>query len=170
MNIAAQQFLKGYEALQKQLSLKTQELEEKGIPPFIHLEITESVLMNDDLELIERLHAIKRLGYPLLLDDFGTGYSSLSYLKRFPIDKLKVDKSFVMGMLQDDEDCALVEAIISMAHALNLKVVSEGVESAAHAEALKALGSELAQGYFYAKPLPAEDFIAFVKRHCTRPS
>ncbi len=151
--------------MQKQLSLKTQELEKKGIPPFIQLEITEGVLINDDPELIGRLHAIKRLGYPLLIDDFGTGYSSLSYLKRFPIDKLKVDKSFVIDMLQDDGDRALVEAIISMAHALNLTVVSEGVESAAHAEALKALGCELAQGYFYAKPLPAEDFIVFIKDH-----
>jgi EAL domain-containing protein (putative c-di-GMP-specific phosphodiesterase class I) len=107
------------------------------------------------------LQAIKDLGVKLSIDDFGTGYSSLAYLKRFPIDKLKIDQSFVRDMLDDPADLAIVRATIALGHELGLRLVGEGVESLAQAEQLTALGCEELQGYFYARPLDPVALVAW---------
>jgi EAL domain-containing protein (putative c-di-GMP-specific phosphodiesterase class I) len=107
------------------------------------------------------LQAIKDLGVKLSIDDFGTGYSSLAYLKRFPIDKLKIDQSFVRDMLDDPADLAIVRATIALGHELGLRLVGEGVESLAQAEQLTVLGCEELQGYFYARPLDPVALVAW---------
>jgi EAL domain-containing protein (putative c-di-GMP-specific phosphodiesterase class I) len=119
------------------------------------LEITESVLMDDADLAVEALGRLRALGVHLSIDDFGTGYSSLSYLRRFPVDSLKVDRSFVAGLEDDPGDAAIVEAVVSMAHSLGLSVVAEGVETGAQLGRLKTLGCEAAQGYYFAAPAPA---------------
>src|SRR5439155_14281491 len=129
-------------------------LKKTGISPAnVILEITESVAMEGAETTIEILTKLKTLGVSLAIDDFGTGFSSLSYLKRFPVDLLKIDKSFVDGIALEGPDSAIVEAIIALGHALGLKVIAEGVETTAQVDQLRALGSELGQGYFYGKPL-----------------
>jgi diguanylate cyclase (GGDEF)-like protein/PAS domain S-box-containing protein len=130
----------------------------------LEFEITESHLMQDPKSAVQTLHAIKALGVQLSIDDFGTGYSSLTYLKRFPIDKLKVDQSFVRDMLDDPADLAIVRATIALGHELGLKLVGEGVETQGQAAILTELGCEELQGYFFAKPLNAEALIAWVQQ------
>ncbi len=127
-------------------------------PELIELELTESLLMEQVTATIELLHAIKALGVSLSLDDFGTGYSSLNYLHRFPIDKLKIDQSFVSDMLEDDNDLAITKAIIGLGHALGLRVVAEGVENIEEMNVLTAAGCDEFQGYLFGKPMPAEAF------------
>ena len=108
----------------------------------------------DDAETnVVTLRRLKSLGVHVAIDDFGTGYSSLSYLKRFPVDSLKIDKSFIDGLGRDPEDTTIVEAVISLAHALGLGVVAEGVESVEQLNQLRRLGCELAQGYYFSRPL-----------------
>ena len=107
---------------------------------------------------IELLHAIKALGLSLSVDDFGTGYSSLNYLYRFPIDKLKIDQSFVKDMLEDVNNLAITKAIIGLGHTLGLKVVAEGVERLEEMRILSAAGCDEFQGYLFGKPMPAEEF------------
>jgi diguanylate cyclase (GGDEF)-like protein len=125
-------------------------------PEAICLEITESILM-DDVELtVATLRRLKGLGIRLAVDDFGTGYSSLSYLRRFPVDILKVDQSFVSGLGHDPEDSAIVQAVVHMGRALNLTTVAEGVETAHHLIELRELDCDIAQGYHFARPHPAE--------------
>jgi CheY-like chemotaxis protein len=110
-----------------------------------------------DAELaITTLRELKALGFRISIDDFGTGFSSLAYLKRFPLDELKIDKSFVDGLGTDPEDTAIVAAVMGMAHALDLGVVAEGVETADQAARLRTLGCDEAQGYYYGRPAPAE--------------
>jgi diguanylate cyclase (GGDEF)-like protein/PAS domain S-box-containing protein len=125
-------------------------------PRRLQLEITESVIMNDAPATLVTLRALKELGVQLAIDDFGTGYSSLSYLKRFPVDVLKIDRTFVTGLGYDAEDTAIVQAIITLANTLGLHVTAEGVESAAQLAQLQALGCQLGQGYYFAKPLSCE--------------
>jgi diguanylate cyclase (GGDEF)-like protein/PAS domain S-box-containing protein len=128
-------------------------IDDTGVEPArLHLEITESVLMDDVERSSERLHQLHDLGVCLIVDDFGTGYSSLSYLSRFPVDLLKVDKSFVQGLGVDPGDDAIVRAVVTLAHNLGLRAVGEGVERREHMEALQNLGCDLAQGYFFARP------------------
>jgi diguanylate cyclase (GGDEF)-like protein/PAS domain S-box-containing protein len=137
---------------------------ESGLKPeCVELEITESVLMSDPKELGEKLIALKALGIEVAIDDFGTGYSSLSYLKTFSIDKLKIDQSFVRGIPDDEQDSAIVKAIIAMAHALGLTTIAEGIEDEVQANALKACGCQQGQGYIYARPLSEEKFEEFLK-------
>jgi EAL domain-containing protein (putative c-di-GMP-specific phosphodiesterase class I) len=126
------------------------------MPHDLQLEITESVVMSDAPATHARMRQLKELGVQLAIDDFGTGYSSLSYLKRFPVDTLKVDKTFVDGLGSDAEDTVIVQAMISLAHALGLSVTAEGVETEAAVALLHALHCELGQGYFFTAPLPAE--------------
>ena len=130
-------------------------------PDWIELEITESALMQSLPELIERLGDIARMGVRLALDDFGTGYSSLGYLKRLPLNSLKIDKSFVRDLPGDKEDEAIVCATLSMAKALELKVVAEGVELAEQRAFLADLGCDEIQGWLVARPMPAEAFEAW---------
>ncbi|WP_299377571.1 EAL domain-containing protein [uncultured Kiloniella sp.] len=128
-------------------------------PGCLELEITETAIMADFREADRILNSLAELGVHLAIDDFGTGYSSLSYLKRFPVDKLKIDKSFVLKLDQNQDDAAITAAIISMAHAMGTKVLAEGVEEKSHMLFLKDRGCEEAQGYFFAKPMPAEEFL-----------
>ncbi|HEY8180859.1 MAG TPA: EAL domain-containing protein, partial [Thermoanaerobaculia bacterium] len=129
-------------------------LKRTGIKPSnVMLEITESVAMEGAETTIEILTKLKSLGVSLAIDDFGTGFSSLAYLKRFPVDLLKIDKSFVDGVALEGPDNAIVEAIIALGHALGLKVIAEGVETTEQVEQLRMLGSELGQGFYYSEPL-----------------
>lgn len=131
-------------------------LELSGLDPdLLQLEITESVIMADVAATDTKLRQLREIGVRLAIDDFGTGYSSLSYLKRFDVDTLKIDKSFIDGLGEDPEDTAIVQAIMSLAGALNLNVTAEGVESDIAVEQLSGLNCPQAQGYFYAEPLPA---------------
>ena len=118
-------------------------------PQLLELELTESILVRDADEALQRLRALARIGVRLSIDDFGTGYSSLAYLKRFPIDKLKIDRSFVQGLPGDDSDCAIVVAILQMAGALGMKVIAEGVETEGQRQFLFDSGCHEFQGYLY---------------------
>ena len=129
-------------------------------PDCIELELTESILIRDVEETLKKLASLAALGVKMSIDDFGTGYSSLSYLKRFPINKLKIDRSFVMHLPDDESDVAIVTAIISMAHALRLKVIAEGVETDEQKKLLQSLNCDEVQGFLYARALTAEDFEA----------
>ena len=132
-------------------------LAEAGLPArWLELELTESVIMDSAERSIVALEALKALGVRLAIDDFGTGYSSLSYLKRFPLDKLKIDQSFVAGMATDANDRAIATAVVAMAHSLGLEVLAEGVETAVQFDMLRSLGCETVQGYWLGHPVPAE--------------
>jgi EAL domain-containing protein (putative c-di-GMP-specific phosphodiesterase class I) len=130
----------------------------------LDFEITETIAMHNAEESVGVMRQLKSMGVGLSLDDFGTGYSSLSYLKRFPIDVLKIDKSFVRDIPEDANDLAIVSAIIAMAHALGLKVIAEGVETDAQWHFLRDCGTQFAQGYYFGRPLPANDFEALLAR------
>lgn len=121
------------------------------------MELTESSVMKDPALTIQILHRLKETGIQVSIDDFGTGYSSLSYLKRFPIDILKIDISFVRNSTTDPKDAALVMAIITLAHSLKLKVIAEGVETEEQLRFLRSLGCDEVQGCLFGTPLPAED-------------
>ncbi len=133
----------------------------------IVVEITEGLLLDSNVSITGALATLRKTGIQVSMDDFGTGYSSLSYLKKFHIDYLKIDRSFVRDMVTDDNDEALCEAIIVMAHKLNIKVIAEGVESAEQRDLLTAAGCDYAQGYFYSKPIPAEEFETLLKSNST---
>jgi EAL domain-containing protein (putative c-di-GMP-specific phosphodiesterase class I) len=124
----------------------------------LKLELTESMIMGQGEQAVERLRDLKALGIALSIDDFGTGYSSLAYLKRFPIDELKIDQSFVRDIPGDVDDMRIAAAIIGMAHTLKLRVVAEGVETPEQLAFLKERECDAWQGYLYSKPLPAEEF------------
>ena len=136
-------------------------------PRMIELELTESLLMENVDSNIALFHALKALGIALSIDDFGTGYSSLSYLNRFPIDKLKIDQSFVRDMLDDTNDLAITRAIIGLGHTLGLKVVAEGVEHIEEKQMLAAAGCDELQGYLFSRPLPEDEFVRWVKTNAT---
>jgi diguanylate cyclase (GGDEF)-like protein/PAS domain S-box-containing protein len=139
-------------------------LKKSGYPANrLELELTESALMQREEETVEMLHNLRAHGIRLAIDDFGTGYSSLSYLKRFPIDVLKIDKSFVDDIPFDKDDMAIVTAIIAMAHALGFQVLAEGTERIEQIEFLKEKGCTMYQGYFKSQPVPAEEFIKLLK-------
>ena len=129
-------------------------------PNAVTLEITENLLMeSDNDDAVTMLHKLRDQGVHLSLDDFGTGYSSLSYLKRFPFDVLKIDRSFVKDVATDPEDKALIEAMIAMAHGLNIKVVGEGAETREQVDFLRSRNCDAVQGYYFSKPIPADQFI-----------
>jgi EAL domain-containing protein (putative c-di-GMP-specific phosphodiesterase class I) len=119
------------------------------------LELTESLFMKDVVHFGNTLSRVKKLGVKLSIDDFGTGYSALSYLKQFPIDEVKVDRTFVMGLGKDPHASALVAAVVAMADALGIHVTAEGVETDDQLAALKRLGCTQVQGYIFARPMPA---------------
>ncbi|HJT29483.1 MAG TPA: EAL domain-containing protein [Pyrinomonadaceae bacterium] len=127
-------------------------------PRWLELELTESSIMKDPDEAIEKLHELKLMGISVAIDDFGTGYSSLNYLKRFPIDTLKIDKTFVSDVCKDPHDTAIVRAIINLGHALDLTVVAEGVETKEQLQYLSALECDVVQGFLFSKALPAKAF------------
>ncbi len=125
-------------------------------PEHLELEITESVIMKNAESIIAMFHELKKMGMKLSMDDFGTGYSSFSYLKRFPLDIIKIDRSFIKDIGDKNEDAAIVKAIIAMAHTLKLRVVAEGVETEQQLEFLRELGCDEMQGYLLSHPLPAD--------------
>lgn len=129
----------------------------------LKVEITESVLLNRSNRVKETLHALHGAGIGLHLDDFGTGYSSLSYLQQFPIEAVKIDSSFLLGVGRDRQDEAIVDAIVKLAHSLRIDAVAEGVENESQLHFLEQLGCQIAQGYHWAKALGAEDFVAFLR-------
>ena len=134
-------------------------IEETGVPPeTVDLEFTESIVMVNTLKTIDTLKSLKSMGFQLSIDDFGTGYSSLNYLKHLPIDRIKIDRSFVKDVNNSDGDAAIVRGIISMAHSLDLKVVAEGIENGAQLNFLRKHDCDEVQGYYLAMPMPAEDF------------
>jgi len=131
---------------------------------YLDLELTESIMMQD-MNAVERdLHQLVDLGVHLAIDDFGTGYSSLAYVKRFPVDRIKIDQSFVRNMVHDLNDSAIVRAIITLGHSLNITVVAEGVETQDQLAHLRTEGCDEIQGYYFGKPMPAADFVDLIQR------
>jgi len=131
-------------------------------PSLIELEITESQLMHDPDHAVRVLRALGQAGVRIAIDDFGTGYCSLSYLTRFPLASLKIDRSFVADVLDDEADATIVRTIVDMAHTLGFTVIAEGVELDSQATFLRALGCEQAQGFLFARPMPADEFSALI--------
>jgi EAL domain-containing protein (putative c-di-GMP-specific phosphodiesterase class I) len=139
-------------------------LKDLDIPPScIVVEITEGLLMDDRAEVQDKLLAFRDAGIQVSLDDFGTGYSAMSYLQRFDIDYLKIDQSFVRNMVTNHGDQAIAEAIIVMAHKLDMKVIAEGVETVEQRDMLVSAGCDFGQGYLFAKPMPSNEFDSYLK-------
>jgi EAL domain-containing protein (putative c-di-GMP-specific phosphodiesterase class I) len=138
-------------------------LSETGMDPsMLELEITESVVMDQSEVGIRTLSRLRDMGVRLVLDDFGTGYSSLAYLKHLPLDTIKIDRSFVSGLDDDDANLPIVQAVIALAHGLGIDVVAEGIETVAQLDRLRALVCDRGQGYFYARPLPPDELTAML--------
>jgi diguanylate cyclase (GGDEF)-like protein len=148
------------------IALVSHVLADSGLDPrSLKFEITESVVMQDAPSTLATLHTLRELGIRLAIDDFGTGYSSLGYLKRFPIDTLKIDRSFVEGIVTDPEDAAIVQAVISVAKSLGLSVTAEGIENEAQLRRLQELGCDRGQGYYFGHPLAADIVFESLDRH-----
>jgi diguanylate cyclase (GGDEF)-like protein/PAS domain S-box-containing protein len=163
VNVSALQFA---EALDQ---VTASSLQSAGLDAeWLELEVTESTLMESVNDAIHTLNTLKQMGVRLSIDDFGTGYSSLSYLKRFPLDKLKVDRSFVIDILTDPDDAAIAGAVISLAKNLRLRVIAEGVETAEQLAFLEQLGCDEMQGYLVAPALPADDIPGFIAQFHAR--
>lgn len=166
VNISARQFQ------QKQLvNTVSQTLKETGLDPrYLELEITESALLDHADNACKTLQALRDLGVQLAIDDFGIGYSSLHYLKQFPIDTLKMDRTFVKGIISDADDAAIVEAIIGLGHSLRLKVVAEGVETEKQLSYLRDRGCDEVQGFFFSSPIPSDDCKQWIIDNKTPPN
>jgi EAL domain-containing protein (putative c-di-GMP-specific phosphodiesterase class I) len=132
-------------------------------PSQIEIEITESIMIDSAEQALQRIDELKQMGMKVAIDDFGTGYSSLSYLTNFPSDLLKIDKSFIDKMNQSDSSKQYVAMIINIGHTLDLKVISEGVESPDQIEVLRDIGCDYIQGYIWGKPMPPEEAYKLVK-------
>nr|WP_321385564.1 EAL domain-containing protein [uncultured Vibrio sp.] len=147
------------------LEFVKQNLNASGLSPEkFDVEVTESLLFNHNQELLDILDKLRALGTKLTMDDFGTGYSALSYLQKFPFDRLKIDRAFMQNVFENDSDRELVNVIVAMAKALNLEIVAEGIEERRHVDYLKNLNCEFGQGFYYSRPLPAEEFEALLKQ------
>jgi len=136
--------------------------ETKIDPHFLEIEITEMSMLDYTEDLINTIKQLRALGITISLDDFGTGYSSLNYLKTFPVDVLKIDRAFVRDIVPEKSGIAMISAMISLAHALNLQVVAEGVEEEAELNVLREHGCEYVQGYYFSKPLSVADFTKLI--------
>ena len=159
VNLSPSQFRQGDIVAMIRDALNQAELE----PQFLEVELTETTVMSDPEESIAVLEQLSAMGVLVSIDDFGTGYSSMSYLRRFPIDKLKIDRSFIKEVMSRPADASIVHAIISLAHSLRLKVVAEGVESIGQLELLKTLGCDQYQGFLFSPALPAAEFEALAR-------
>lgn len=161
VNVSARQFIgHDFPATVRRI-LEETDLSAKNL----ELEITESLLVEDAQGVVSAINQLKEIGVTLALDDFGTGYSSLSYLKRFPFDILKIDRAFVKDVIENPEDASLCKAIVAIATSLNLMVIGEGVETQEQLEYLRFIGTNIAQGYLYSKPLEVTAFIEYVETH-----
>jgi diguanylate cyclase (GGDEF)-like protein len=159
VNVTASQFRQG-----NLLAIIRQAVDESGMDPrCLELELTESAVMTNPEESTGILEQLSAMGVLVSVDDFGTGYSSMSYLRRFPIDKLKIDRGFVKDLMTRADDASIVQAIISMAHSLRLKVVAEGVETVEQLDSLKSMGCDQYQGYHFSPPLSVADFGALMR-------
>ncbi|WP_422102341.1 EAL domain-containing protein [Vreelandella sp.] len=148
------------------LSSLRKTLEVTGLPPTaLELELTEGILMNDTDAAIDTLHALRGMGISIAIDDFGTGFSSLSYLRHLPIDKIKIDRSFILNIDENSKDAAVVQGIIALAHHLELNVVAEGVETRSQQQQLLTLDCDVLQGYLFAKPMPFESLTQWLQDH-----
>jgi PAS domain S-box-containing protein len=136
----------------------------------IELEITESQLMRDPEHAIRVMRNLRDAGLRISVDDFGTGYSSLAYLRQLPISSLKIDRSFVRDVHENESDATIVRAIIDLAHNLQFSVIAEGVETDAQATLLRRYGCELAQGYLFGRPVPADEVVERLARHAAAPA
>jgi EAL domain-containing protein (putative c-di-GMP-specific phosphodiesterase class I) len=160
VNISAVQFTDGNLLPMISKALKDSRLS----PQFLELEITESAVMHDPEEVINSLHELSQFGMSLAIDDFGTGYSSLAYLKRFPVDTLKIDRAFITDISSDNDDVAIVEAVLGLGKHFNMKVIAEGVEDEEQLQFLKAQGCDIAQGYYISKPMDAQAYREWLDR------
>jgi EAL domain-containing protein (putative c-di-GMP-specific phosphodiesterase class I) len=161
VNVAAAQFIQGDIVNYVQKILKA-----TGLPAHkLELEVTEGVFMEDIDHTIRTLQALHQIGVELAIDDFGTGYSSLSYLRQFPIDRLKIDQSFIRNALNDNNDASIARTIVRLGHSLNLKVIAEGVETKDHEKFLVAEGCDEVQGFRYSRPVPHDQFVEFIKKY-----
>jgi EAL domain-containing protein (putative c-di-GMP-specific phosphodiesterase class I) len=158
VNLSARQF-------DSQLPARLQAaVERHGIPnELLKLEITESLLVRGQENVIPIMNALAAMGFSLALDDFGTGYSSLAYLKKFPISTLKIDRSFVIGIPSDENDCAIAQAIVTMGKQLRQEIVAEGVETREQMSFLRDLGCDQLQGYLFSPPVTAEAFERMIR-------
>ena len=159
VNLSAFQFRQGNLLQMISEALQAAQLE----PRFLEVEITESALMSDPEESVTILEQLSRMGVVVSVDDFGTGYSSMSYLRRFPIDKLKIDRGFIAELISRADDASIVEAIVSLAHSLHLKVVAEGVETEEQLALLKRLGCDQYQGFWFSPAVPAASFANLLR-------
>jgi EAL domain-containing protein (putative c-di-GMP-specific phosphodiesterase class I) len=143
----------------------SQALELSGLDPsLLELELTESTLLQNNQSTLDTLLELKQLGVLLSIDDFGTGYSSLSYLHRFPIDSMKIDRSFVCTMAESEDDLAIVSAIIAMGRSLRVQVIAEGVETSSQLALLRERGCHVIQGHLVSKPLSADELTPLLSR------
>lgn len=133
-------------------------------PSRLELELTETILLQDTERVVADLKALQARGVTFSIDDFGTGYSSLAYVKNFPVDRLKIDRSFIANLKNDPNDAAIVRAIVNLGHSLDLEVIAEGVENAAQVAHLRAEGCDEVQGFYFGRPMPADDFVDLVRR------
>jgi len=141
-------------------------LNESGLPAeHLLLEITETFIMDRARPAIQLLLSLRKMGVSLAIDDFGTGYSSLAYLKQLPVNKLKIDKSFINDLPDDDNDAAITRAMIALGDSLLFSIIAEGVETEAQREFLLREGCEQVQGYLYSKPVPADELVQFIETH-----
>jgi len=164
VNLSARQFRQ-----QELVRTVEQALAASGLPPGkLELELTESILMHDTEEILATLHQFKRMGLQLSIDDFGTGFSSLSYLKRFDVDKLKIDQSFVRDITNDPNDLSIVKAVIALGHSLNLKIIAEGVETSEQLALLRDNGCDEIQGYYFSRPRPADEIPQLLQENRER--
>jgi diguanylate cyclase (GGDEF)-like protein/PAS domain S-box-containing protein len=165
VNISARQFRE-----KNLLQAVAKILAETGLDPTqLELEVTESVIMHDAQHVIAALQAFRDMGVRLSVDDFGTGYSSLSYLKRFPVDRLKIDQSFVRDITTDADDAAIAQAVITLGHTMNLRVIAEGVETPEQLAFLRRNQCDEMQGYLFGKPMPADEFGKLLETGRTLP-
>ncbi|HLO62726.1 MAG TPA: EAL domain-containing protein, partial [Azonexus sp.] len=135
-------------------------------PTDLEIELTESAVMANPQNVSGIFARLRQLGVSIAVDDFGTGYSSLAYLRRLPIDILKIDRSFVRDADRNEEDAQIVKTILALGQALKLQVVAEGIETGRQADLLRALGCDSAQGYFFSRPLPAQEIEAWLATNC----
>jgi diguanylate cyclase (GGDEF)-like protein len=161
INISGQQFTAGDLVHKVATAIRANGL----APDSLKLEITESLLMEDIEENIKAMHKLRQLGVHLAIDDFGTGYSSLAYLKRFPINELKIDQTFIRQMTPDSQDAAIVRTIVALGHNLRMSVIAEGVETKEQIQYLRQIGCNEIQGYYFSRPVPPEKIPEFFKKH-----
>nr|WP_256370037.1 EAL domain-containing protein [Hydrogenovibrio sp. JE_KL2] len=154
--------LSGREFNHKHINELMSLIEDQGLTGYFEFELLESYLMENAEEVISLLDSVRKRGISIAIDDFGTGYSSLSYLKKFPVDKIKIDQSLVKDIVFDHNDLEISKAVVAMARSLGLSVVAEGVETEAHSLLLSELGVDYLQGYFFSKPVPASEMEVFL--------